>query len=81
MSFASRTLTKAERNYSQLNREALALVYAVKVFHQYVFGRHFVLETYHKPLTFIFGPKNGIPIMAASRLQRWASSYLVMISI
>ena len=26
----------------------------------------------HKPLTTIFGPKKGIPVMAAARLQRWA---------
>lgn len=70
--FASRTLTKAERNYSQLDKEALALIFAVKHFHQYVYGRQFVLETDHKPLIHIFGPKKGIPVMAASRLQRWA---------
>lgn len=28
--------------------------------------------TDHKPLALIFGPKNGIPVLAASRIQRWA---------
>ena len=72
IAFASRVLTTAEKNYSQLDREALALVFGVKTFHQFVYGRKFLLETDHKPLIFIFGPKKGIPQMAASRVQRWA---------
>ena len=57
IAFASRTLSRAERNYAQLDREVLALVFGVKSFHQYVYGREFELETDHKPLTFIIGPK------------------------
>lgn len=72
IAYASRTLNKAEQNYSQLDKEALSLYWGVKKFYQYLYGRHFVLETDHKPLTSIFGPKNGIPPMAASRLQRYA---------
>ena len=72
VSFASRALTKAERGYNQLDREALGLVFGVKSFHQYVYGREFILECDNKPITHIFGPKKGIPQMAAGRLQRWA---------
>lgn len=45
IAFASQTLTAAERNYSQLEREALALIFTIKYFHQYVYGCKFILET------------------------------------
>lgn len=69
---ASRSLTAPEKNYSQIEKEGLALIFAVKKFHRYIFGREFILETDHKPLLSIFGSKKGIPIYTANRLQRWA---------
>ncbi|XP_022818470.1 uncharacterized protein K02A2.6-like [Spodoptera litura] len=72
VAYASRSLTQAERGYSQIDREALAIVFGIRKFHQYLYGRKFILRTDHKPLTYIFGNKAGIPVMAASRLQRWA---------
>ncbi|XP_039757383.1 uncharacterized protein K02A2.6-like [Pararge aegeria] len=72
VSCASRTLNEAEKKYSQLDKEALAIYFGITKHHQFLFGRHFVLKTDHKPLTFIFGSNNGIPQTAASRLQRWA---------
>ena len=70
--FASRTLNSAETNYAQIDREALALVWGIKKFHHYLYGRHFVLETDHKPLTAIFRPDRTVSVTAAARLQRYA---------
>ncbi|KAL1258966.1 hypothetical protein QQF64_009543, partial [Cirrhinus molitorella] len=72
IAFASRTLSKVECNYAQIEREALAIVFGVKKFHQFLFGRRFTLLTDHRPLTSIFGPHSGIPSLAAARMQRWA---------
>ena len=47
--YASRTLNKAEKNYSQLE-EGLSLVFDIKKFYPYVFGCSFELVTDHKPL-------------------------------
>lgn len=70
--FASRILSKAEQNYSVLQKEALAIVFACDKFYQYLKGNHFILRTDHKPLISLLGENKGIPKMAASRIQRWA---------
>ena len=72
IAFASRTLTSSEQNYAQIQREALALLFGVKHFHQYIFGRKFTLVTDHKPLLTILGPKAAVPSLTAARLQHWA---------
>lgn len=69
--FTSCTLTKTQQNYAQLHREALAIVFAVKKFHKYIFGKPFVIYSDHQPLQEIFNEKKSMPI-ATGRLQRWA---------
>lgn len=72
ISFASRTLTKAEQKWSQIDREACAIIYGVKKFYQYLYGNKFELITDHKPLTAIFHPNKQLPAFMSARLQRWA---------
>jgi len=75
VAFASRTLTSSEKNYAQVEKEALSLIFGVKHFHSYLYGRQFTIVTDHKPLTAILSPSKGIPSLAAARLQRWAWIY------
>ncbi len=72
IAFASRSLSPAEKNYAQMEREALAIVFGVKKFNQYLEGRKFTLVTDNEPLLAIFHPRKGIPSTAAARLVRWA---------
>ncbi|XP_039763948.1 uncharacterized protein K02A2.6-like [Pararge aegeria] len=74
IAFASRSLTTSEKNYSQIQKEATAIVFGVKYFHQYLYGRQepFILKTDHRPLLSIFGKEKGISVTAALRLQRYA---------
>ena len=70
--YASRTLTSAERNYAQVDKEALAIIYGVKHFHQYLSGRKFLICSDHKPLMYLLGEHRGISPTASARVQRWA---------
>ena len=67
VSYASRKLLSRERNYSVIERECLGLVWAVQKFHVYLYGREFVLQTDHEPLTYLNKAK-----LLNSRIMRWA---------
>lgn len=73
ISYASRSLSSAERNYSQLDREALAIIFGVTHFYNYLFGKNFTLITDNEPLTRIFHPHKALPQMTSARLLRYAS--------
>ena len=70
--FASRTLTEAEKNYSQIEKEGLSCVFGVKRFHSYLYGHHFTLYTDHKPLLTLFSERQAVSPQASARIQRWA---------
>ena len=70
--YVSRTLNSAEKNYCQTEREALALVFAVKRFHYYLYGHHFTLVTDHKPLLGLLSLDKPIALQASGRVIRWS---------
>ena len=66
ISYAPRTLNPVKIRYSTIERELLAIVWAVKYFRPYLYGKHFKIVTDHRPLTWLFSNKDP-----GSRLIRW----------
>lgn len=62
---SSRSLTSAERNYSQIEKEARIIVFAIKKFHRKFYGSNFNLIADHKPLVSILRSKKGIHVYTA----------------
>ncbi|XP_056132888.1 uncharacterized protein K02A2.6-like, partial [Lampris incognitus] len=60
IAYASRTLSKAEQNYTHIEREALGIVFGIRKFHQYLYGNKFTLLTDHRPLTSILSPELSV---------------------
>ena len=54
VAYASRALNSAERNYAQIEKEMLAIVFGTNKFHQYIYGKQVSVETDHKPLESLF---------------------------
>ena len=65
--YASKKLSSAERNYSTIEKECLAVVWGIKRFHLYLYGVPFVVQTDHEPLKYMNSAK-----FANGRLMRWA---------
>jgi len=71
IALASRTLTSTERKYSQIDREALAIVWSVKRFFVYLFGKPFTLFTDNKALSQIFHPDKSLPSLSTTRMLHY----------
>lgn len=67
--FASRTMKPAEVNYSTIEKELLAVVFALKTFRPYLLGKHFTLNTDHAPLVWLFGMNNPASRLTKFRLE------------
>ena len=50
IAYASRSLSDTEQRYAQIEKEMLAIVFALEKFNQYTFGRHVRVSSDHKPL-------------------------------
>ena len=68
--FASRELSKAERNYAQIEHEGLAVIFEVFKFHKHIYGREFTIITDHKPLVGLFKEDRAISSTGSARVQR-----------
>ncbi len=55
-----------------MEKEGLSLVFAVKKFHQFLYGQKFLIFTDHNPLLGLFSETSALPGTAAARLLRWA---------
>ena len=67
VAFTSRKLLPREMNYSTIEKECLAIVWALKFFHTYLYGQPFTIETDHQPLSWLHRMRNS-----NARLTRWA---------
>ena len=72
IAFYSRTLTSTERNYAQIDREALGIISGVKKFHHYLYGLKFSIHTDHKPLLRLFDPYKPTADILSPRMLRWS---------
>lgn len=72
IAYASSTMSTTEQRYPQIDKEALAIVWAVKKFFHYLYARKFTLVTDHKPLTQILHPEKSLPTLCISRMANYA---------
>lgn len=72
VAYASHTLNDIEKRYSQLDKEALVIIFGVKRFHHYLYGRQFSIVSDNKPLQYLLSDSHAVPTMASAKLQRWA---------
>ncbi|GFO33886.1 retrovirus-related pol polyprotein from transposon 17.6 [Plakobranchus ocellatus] len=70
VAFFSRTLNQSERKHSSVEKEAYAIVEALRKWRHYLIGRHFQLVTDQKSVAFMYGnsPKGKIK---NDKIQRW----------
>ena len=76
IAYASASLKPSEKGYAQIDREGLAIYWAVQHFRQYLWCQEFELHTDCSALVKIFGPKNDLGGCATGRLNRWAAQLM-----
>ena len=75
--YVSKELSKAEQSYSNIEREAHAIVFVVTRLKQFLLGRRFTLQTDQKLLKYLIAPDMKFPKKASARVTRWAIAMMV----
>lgn len=69
ISYISRTFQKGELNKAIIEKELLAIHFAITYFRPYLYGRHFTVQSDHRPLIFLFNMKNPASKLTRIRLD------------
>ena len=67
IAYTSKKLLPREKNYSVIEKECLGIIWEVEKFRKYLYGVEFLLETDHKPLSYMQTAK-----VFNARIMRWA---------
>lgn len=70
--FASQTLTQVQQKYAQIDKEAYGIIFGIKKFYYYLYGRPFTLYVDHKPLVQILSPSKSLSTLTTTRMQHYA---------
>lgn len=70
--YVSRSLSVAEKNYSNIEREALAIFWAISRLKYFLLGRKFQVQTDHKPLEILFRKDQSVPDGTSARIIKWS---------
>ena len=69
--YTSCTLSPAGKNYAHIEKNRLAVIFAIRKLHQYLYGHVFKIITDHNLLLGLFGQNKATPPMVATRIQCW----------
>lgn len=75
VAYASRTMTQSEQNYTQIEKETLAIVFVCKRFHEYAYGRPITVHSDHKAIKEIFFKPLSRAPPCLQRLLLWLQLY------
>lgn len=70
--YASKILNETQKNYAQLHREGLAVMFGLRKFYKYVYGRPITIVTDAQSIKEMFSPDKATPAVASARIQRWS---------
>jgi hypothetical protein len=77
ISFASKTFQKGDLNKPTIEKELLAIYWAIKYFRPYIYGTEFLVKSDHKPLVYLFSLKNPSSKLSNIRLELSEYSFSV----